>query len=116
MQNNTITRMISAVGAAALFAVGMATSWPHLRAAQDSHQSPPLAGPFAGGRGPGRPGMGPGGPGDLMELMAGLDRRDLTDAQREQIRAIRDRHADELKSVIQRVQTARQTLSKAVFT
>jgi periplasmic protein CpxP/Spy len=106
MHKKTMTRVIGGLGAAALIAVGMATSWPHLGAAQ----GPPPAGRM-GGRGPGGRGMGRGGPMD----MAGIDPRDLTDAQREQVKAIRDRHADEMRPVMDRVQKARQALANAVL-
>jgi Spy/CpxP family protein refolding chaperone len=113
MQNKTITRVVGSVGAVALIALGVATLLPHLGAAQDPNQG--AAGRMGGGRGPGGRGMGRGGPGGPME-MAGIDPRDLTDAQREQIKAIRDRHADDMKPVMDRVQNARQALSNAVLT
>jgi Spy/CpxP family protein refolding chaperone len=47
--------------------------------------------------------------------MAGIDPRDLTDAQREQVKAIRDRHADEMRPVMDHVQKARQALANAVL-
>lgn len=116
MQNRTISRIVGGVGATALIVLGMATAWPHLGAAQDPNQGPPPAGRMGGGRGPGGRGMGRGGPGGPMEMMAGIDPRDLTDAEREQIKAIRDRHAGDMTPVIDRVQKARQALSNAVLT
>jgi Spy/CpxP family protein refolding chaperone len=116
MQNKTMTRVIGGVGAAALIGLGMATSLPRLGAAQTPNQSPSPAGPMGGGRGPGGRGMGRGGPGGPMETIAGLDPRDLTDAQRAQIKAIRDRHAGDMKPVTDRVLNARQALAKAVLT
>ena len=113
MQNKTITRVMGGFGAAALIALGMAVSLPHVRAQQDPNQGPPPAGRM-GGRGMGR--GGPGGPMGPPGMMAGIDPRDLTDAQREQIKAIRDRHADEMKPVMDRVQKARQALANAVVT
>jgi len=114
MQNKTIIRMVGSLGAAALIALGMATSFPHLGAAQDPNQGPPPAGRM-GGRGPGGRGMGRGGPGGPMG-MAGIDLRDLTDAQRQQIKAIHDRHAQEIRPVMERVQNARRALANAVLT
>jgi len=113
MQNKTITRVMGGFGTAALIALGMAVSLPHMRAQQDPNQGPPPAG-RTGGRGMGR--GGPGGPMGPQGMMAGIDPRDLTDAQREQIKAIRDRHADEMRPVMDRVQTARQALANAVVT
>jgi len=107
-----MARVIGVFGASALIALGMATSIPQMGAAQDPAQQPPAAGRM-GGRGPGGPGMGRGGPGGPMGF--GLDLRDLTDAQREQIKAIRDRHAEEMKPVMDRVGKAREALSNAVI-
>ena len=45
----------------------------------------------------------------------GVDPRDLTDAQREQVRAIRERHAADIKPAADRVQAARQALAEAVL-
>src|SRR5581483_2926322 len=44
-----------------------------------------------------------------------IDPRDLTDAQREQIKTIRDQHAQDLKPVMDRVDAARQALASAVI-
>jgi Spy/CpxP family protein refolding chaperone len=46
----------------------------------------------------------------------GVDMRDLTDAQREQIKTIRDNHAADLRPVMERVQKAREALRAAVVT
>jgi Spy/CpxP family protein refolding chaperone len=46
-----------------------------------------------------------GGLGDVM--------RDLTDAQREQVRAIRERHAERMRPLMERARTARQALDTA---
>jgi Spy/CpxP family protein refolding chaperone len=114
MQTRTMTRVIGGFGAAALIALGMLTTVPHMGAAQGQ---PP---PGSMGRGPGGPGgrggfgMGRGGPGGPMGL--GIDPRDLTDAQRDQVKAIRDNHAAEMKPLIERTQKARQALNNAVLT
>jgi protein CpxP len=116
MQTRTMTRVMGGFGAAALIALGMATTVPHMGAAQGPGQPPP-GGMGRGPGGPGGPGMGRGGrggPGGPMAL--GIDPRDLTDAQREQIKAIRDRHAEEVRPSIERAQTARQALDNAVLT
>jgi Spy/CpxP family protein refolding chaperone len=60
-----------------------------------------------GGRG------GPMGFGSLGAL--GIDMRDLTDAQREQIKAIRDAHAEAMRPVMDRVQKAREAINTVVL-
>jgi protein CpxP len=64
--------------------------------------------------GPGGPGMrgGPGGPFG----MAGLPLRelDLTDAQREQVRAVMESHRDEQKAIGDRMMTVRKALHDAI--
>lgn len=114
MQTKTITRVVGGFGAAALIALGMAASLPHLAAAQDPSQGPPPG--RMGGRGPGGPGMGRGGPGGPGGPMAfGLDPRDLTDAQREQIKAIRQRHMEAITPLADRANKAHQALNLAVL-
>jgi len=49
-------------------------------------------------------------------MAMGIDMRDLTDAQREQIKAIRDAHAEAMRPLMERVQNARQALNTAVLT
>ena len=41
--------------------------------------------------------------------------RDLTDAQREQVRAIHERHADRIRPLAERAHTAREALNNAVL-
>ena len=106
MKTRTTTTVIGGFGAAALIALGMAISVPHM-GAQGPGQPPPG----------GRIGRGPdgfGGPGGRMGM--GVDVRDLTDAQQTQIKAIRDAHADALRPAMERVQNARQALHTAVLT
>lgn len=75
-------------------------------AAADDQQAPP---PTEQGR-PGR-GFGPGrgGPGP------GIFGADLSDAQREQVKAIRDRHAEELRPLAERAQAAHKALNDATL-
>ena len=79
-------------------------------AAQDQTQTRANGRAAAGG--PGGPlgrGGRMGGPGGLgVEVM-----RDLTDAQREQVKAIRERHAERLRPIIERARTAREALDTA---
>lgn len=110
MQTRTMTRVMGGFGAAALIALGMATTVPHMGA-----QGPGQPPPGRMGRGPGGPGgMGRGGPGGPMGF--GIDQSDLSDAQREQIKSIRDSHAADMKPSVERAQNARQALSNAVLT
>jgi Spy/CpxP family protein refolding chaperone len=123
MQNETIGRVIGGFLGAALVAVAITALTPKIGAAQDPNQGPPPAGGRMGGgrgpMGPGGPGMGrggrggPGGPGAPMAF--GLDPRDLTDSQREQIKAIRDRHMQEIKPLADRANKAHQALNLAVI-
>jgi len=64
--------------------------------------------------GPGGPGMlgGPGGRGGMFG--AGLRGIDLTDAQREQVRAIMVSHRDEQKAIGDRMQAARKALHESI--
>jgi periplasmic protein CpxP/Spy len=74
-----------------------------------------LAGGLVYAQGPrgGRPG-GPGGRGPL----AGLPLRELqlTDAQQEQVRQIRSRHATQIRDAMTKLETARRAQQKAVET
>lgn len=79
--------------------------------AQGDHRGP---GPMGRGMmGPGGPGMG--GPGGRFG-MGGLPLRelDLTDAQREQVKAIMESHRDAQQSIGDRMRTARQALQEAI--
>ena len=110
MKNEMIGRIAGGFLGAALIAVGMMAFTPKIGTAQGAGQPPP-AGRMGGG--PGR-GVGRGGPGGPMG-MAGIDPRDLTDAERQQIKAIRERHADDIKATVERVNSARQALATAVL-
>lgn len=67
-------------------------------------------GPGRGGRGFGGPG-GPGGPGGLP--LRGLN---LTEAQQEQVKAIRERHAADLRTAQERLRKAMDAQRKVVET
>jgi len=110
----TVKRIVLAT-AAALVALGAGAGvYVH---AQDQNTNPP-ARPFMGRRGPGGPGGGPGqfgGPGGLMGMLPMLGRQlNLTDAQRDQIKAIVDAHKDEWKALADRERTARLALGDLV--
>jgi Spy/CpxP family protein refolding chaperone len=51
-----------------------------------------------------------GGPMGFGEVM-----RDLTDAQREQVKAIREKHADEMRPLLERARTAHEAIDNAVM-
>lgn len=108
MQNKTITRVVGGFGAAALITLGMAATLPHLGAAQAPNQGPPPG--RMGGRGPGGHGRGHRGP-----MAFRLDPRDLTDAQRKQIKAIRGRHMEQIRPLADRAGKAHQALNAAVL-
>lgn len=109
MQSETLTRVVGGFVGAVVIAVGFLSFTPVLSsAAQDP------SGQRRGG--PGGPG-GPGGRGGRFggPMGFGVDPRDLSDAQREQIKAIRDRHAAELKPLIEQSQAARKALHDNVL-
>ena len=100
---------------AIVVALGLGATVPFVGWAQDQPQA--QAEQRRGGRGFG----GPGGPGGRMggpmggafafrEVM-----RDLTDAQREQVKAIHERHADRIRPLAERAHTAREALNNALF-
>jgi len=66
------------------------------------------------GTGPGRPG-GPGGPGE-RGFAAGfaLGQLDLSDAQKQQVRAIMQRHREQSRATMERVQEAMQAQRTAI--
>jgi Spy/CpxP family protein refolding chaperone len=107
MKNTFLGAIVVALGLGATVPfVGWAQDQPQAQTEQKTRQ----------GRGVGRPG-GPGGPGGRMggafafrEVM-----RDLTDAQREQVRAIHERHADRVRPLAERAHAAREALNNAVM-
>jgi Spy/CpxP family protein refolding chaperone len=99
--------------AAALVALGVGAGvFVH---AQDQNTNP-QARPFMGrGGGPGGRFGGPGGPGGPMGMLPMLGRQlNLTDAQRDQIKAIGQSHTDEWKALADRERAARTALNAAV--
>jgi Spy/CpxP family protein refolding chaperone len=102
--------------AAAVLTIGLVATMPHIDAAQDQTQAQgERVGPD--GRGPkgafGRGGR-MGGPMDggfgFREIM-----RDLTDAQRQQVRAIQERHAQQIRPLAERAHNAREAVHAAVL-
>jgi Spy/CpxP family protein refolding chaperone len=116
VESRTLKGIVAVVAVAVVMAaVGVAVSAQMgPRRGMDTGQSP--AGPGgAGMMGPG-PGMRGGGPGGGPFGMMGPELRmlDLTDAQRQQVRAAFDAHKDELKAIGDRMQTARKALQDAI--
>jgi len=103
---------------AIVVALGLGATVPFVGWAQDQPQTQGQQ--VRRGRGDGGPGR-PGGPGGRMggpmggafafrEVM-----RDLTDAQREQVRVIHERHADRIRPLAERAHGAREAVNNAVL-
>jgi periplasmic protein CpxP/Spy len=104
----SVKRIVLGVTAAAAVVAGAAGVYV---TAQDQNTNQPHR-PFMGRRGPGGP-MGADGP--MMGMLPRLGRQlQLTDSQRDQLRAIADSHRDEWKALGDRARTARQALRAAV--
>jgi Spy/CpxP family protein refolding chaperone len=110
MEQKSLTRIAAGLGAAVLVGFGLMATVPHITAAQDQTQAQgERVGPRRGGPdGPFGRGGRMGGPMGVGEVM-----RDLTDAQREQVKAIGEKHAERLRPLIERSRTARQALDTA---
>lgn len=92
---NRIRSLATGVALAALLATSVAYA-----------QGPRGGGPYGGGRG----GRGPGGPG------LALNQLNLTDAQREQVKEIRDRNRDQTQALVKRLDSAAAKQRDAVET
>lgn len=68
--------------------------------------------PFGGRGGPGGPGGRMGGPRGAVGIP--LDRLNLTDAQRDQVKSVVDSHETELRALGEKAMTARRALEQAV--
>lgn len=68
--------------------------------------------PFGRRGGPGGPGGRMGGPGGAIGIP--LDRLNLTDAQRDQVKSVVDSHEAELRPLGEKTMTARRALEQAV--
>jgi protein CpxP len=98
-------KQMTGIAAGVALAVGAAATL----AAREQGPGPLGPGGGFGRRGPGGPGMrGPGGP---MVSLRGLD---LTDTQREQVRAVMASHQAEFEAQAQKLGPARKALTDAV--
>ena len=96
---------------AIVVALGLGATVPFVGWAQDQAQAQGQH-MRRGGRGfggPAGPGGRLGGPMAFREVM-----RDLTDAQRDQVKAIHERHADRIRPLAERAHTAREALQNAI--
>jgi Spy/CpxP family protein refolding chaperone len=115
-------KMRMVIGVCVLATAGVAAV--PLVVAQDTPQAPQAGqrvGPPPIGRGPMGPGpMGPmgrgrGGPGGPMGMFGpGLQELGLSDAQRDQVRAIHESHRDEFQQLAEKVRTAREGLTALI--
>ena len=101
---------------AIVVALGLGATVPFVGWAQDQAptvgQEAPRGG--RGGRGPGGPGGRMGGPmGGAFAFREVM--RDLSDAQREQVRGIHERHAERIRPLAERANAAREALNNAVM-
>lgn len=107
------TKRLGLLAGAALIIVGLGSAYVH---AQNNSGGPGrggpgrMFGPPPGGRG--GPG-GPGGPGGFLNPRM-MDQLQLTDAQKEQVKAVMDSHRDDMKALGDRAQTAHTALRTAV--
>ena len=96
---------------AIVVALGLGATVPFVSWAQDQ---PQVQGEHMrrgrGFGGPGGPGGRMGGPMAFREVV-----RDLTDAQREQVRAIHERHADRIRPLAERARAAREAVQNAIL-
>jgi Spy/CpxP family protein refolding chaperone len=103
MKNTFLTAIVVALGLGATVPfVGWAQAQPPAQERRGGR------GDFGPGR-PGGPGGRMGGGFALREVM-----RDLTDAQREQVKAIQERHADRIRPMAERAMAAREAVHAAI--
>ena len=113
----TVKRMVLTLGAG-LIAIGVsAGAYVHAQDQNTNPQTPPFRGRGMGPGGPGGPGRfgGSGGPGGPMGMLPMLGRQiGLTEAQRDQVKAIAGTHKDEWKALADRGRAAHEALNVAV--
>jgi Spy/CpxP family protein refolding chaperone len=100
--------------AATVVAVGLAAAVPYVSSAQDQ-QPQQTQGERRHGRGFGGPGGPMGRGGRMGGGPLGVVMRDLSDAQREQVKAIHEKFAAQVRPLAERARTAREALDNAVL-
>jgi Spy/CpxP family protein refolding chaperone len=116
MEKKALTRITWGIGAASVLTLGLVVAMPQIDASQDATQTPSeQRGQNAQGqKGQRERGARPGGgPREGGAALRGIS--DLTDAQREQITAIQQRHAEQLKPLAERSRTAREAVNAAAM-
>jgi len=104
-----VTRIALTLGAG-LIALGVsAGAYVHAQDQNTNPQPPPFRGR---GMGPGGPGRGPGGPMGMLPMLG--PRIGLTDAQKDQIKAIADTHKDDWKALADRSRAAHMAVDAAI--
>ena len=104
-----VTRIALTFGAG-LIALGVsAGAYVHAQDQSTNPQPPPFRGR---GMGPGGPGRGPGGPMGMLPMLG--PRIGLTDAQKDQIKAIADTHKDDWKALADRSRAAHMAVDAAI--
>jgi Spy/CpxP family protein refolding chaperone len=102
-----VKRIALTVGAG-LIALGVgAGAYVHAQDQNTNPQPPPFR-----GRGMGPGGRGPGGPMGMLPMLG--PRIGLTDAQKDQIKAIADTHKDDWKALADRSRTAHMAIEAAI--
>jgi Spy/CpxP family protein refolding chaperone len=102
-----VKRIAMTVGAG-LIALGVgAGAYVHAQDQNTNPQPPPFR-----GRGMGPGGRGPGGPMGMLPMLG--PRIGLTDAQKDQIKAIADTHKDDWKALADRSRTAHMAIEAAI--
>jgi Spy/CpxP family protein refolding chaperone len=110
----TVKRMALTLGAGLIAAGVSAGAFVHAQDQNTNPQAPPFRGRGMGPGGPGGPGRfgGPGGPMGMLPMLG--PRIGLTDAQRDQIKAIADSHKDEWKTLLDRGRAAHMALDDVI--
>lgn len=111
-----LTKRIALTLGAGLVVLGALTAGGHVLAQNTN----PDQRPFSGGRGRGGPmgpggrmGLGPDGPLGMLRMLG--PRLGLTDAQKDQLKAIAESHREEWKGLADRARTAHEALRAAIM-
>jgi Spy/CpxP family protein refolding chaperone len=107
----TIKHVALTLGAGLIAAGISAGAYVHAQDQNTNPQPPPFRGRGMGRGGPGRPGV-PGGPMGMLPMLG--PQIGLSDAQRDQIKAIADSHQDEWKALADRGRAAHMALEDAI--